>query len=882
MSLAALADHMASKGRGGDSMLVHMAPEEVQALQALAERHGKTLTINPETGQPEALSLKSLLPVIAGVALGPAGFGLMSAGMAGLTVGGITALATGDISRGLMAGLGAYGGAGLGEALAGAGAASAEGAAGALGVEGAATGAGSQAAMLAEQNAGFGAEGLGKLAESAKVAAGAAPSTSGALSSGLSAITKSPEAFGQFAKDNWKTLAAATIPPMLASEGVQTTTPRPTDTGSIRKFSYDPYTQTYTPLGVFPAAGYKGMADGGIVALAEGGPDYSKFDPANYMGQGTVSTQAEVDAANAARAAALANAPGQWADGKAISSYLPGFNPNDLTTQQTLGELNWRTGGADTTSQNFAAVATPAQVAAADTAWMNRKAELEAQDRAAGLLGPGQTITPTGGVASLTSAMPQAGAATPTAQTGIGTLIPEGTSSATAWHMQRGLGFGPVDQSIDNWFAKYNPVLATMSPAEQEAAMRAALAKEGMNEADVVKATGMGIAGHIQSQNLRNVSAGSLPGGVGGGANTVVNPNGTITTGPNIPGMPQTGFTGMGQVRDVYTQGGGNLGYTSYAPKTIDEFYQHYGNTGGSQQAYDYLMGKGAADITKPFTKTGEIMRPYSESVMGTPVNLATKRFIFDPVTRTYKDNPDFKPLSYDSTGNRSVGASANEIKAAAATKGGAGFQQMVDAGSVTYEQIAAALGITVEDAKKKFPKTAAAAANTQTSNTKDISTVGGGGDSGSGAAAAAAAASGEGGGMGNSGEGGGGAGEGGWAYGGVTRRMALGGLGALAAGGPAVYNLGGYSDGGRLLRGPGDGVSDSIPATIGDKQPARLADGEFVVPARIVSELGNGSTEAGARKLYAMMDRVQRARGKTTGKGKVAKDTNADKYLPA
>jgi len=106
------------------------------------------------------------------------------------------------------------------------------------------------------------------------------------------------------------------------------------------------------------------------------------------------------------------------------------------------------------------------------------------------------------------------------------------------------------------------------------------------------------------------------------------------------------------------------------------------------------------------------------------------------------------------------------------------------------------------------------------------------------------------------------------------------GGLSALASGG--MSHLGDYSDGGRLLRGPGDGVSDSIPATIANKRPARLADGEFVVPARIVSELGNGSTEAGARKLYAMMDRVQRARGKTTGKGKVAKDTRSDKYLPA
>jgi hypothetical protein len=96
------------------------------------------------------------------------------------------------------------------------------------------------------------------------------------------------------------------------------------------------------------------------------------------------------------------------------------------------------------------------------------------------------------------------------------------------------------------------------------------------------------------------------------------------------------------------------------------------------------------------------------------------------------------------------------------------------------------------------------------------------------------------------------------------------------------IASLGGYSDGGQLLRGPGDGVSDSIPATIGGHQPARLADGEFVVPARIVSELGNGSTEAGARALYKMMDRIQQSRKKTTGKDAVAKNTNAVKQLPA
>ena len=83
---------------------------------------------------------------------------------------------------------------------------------------------------------------------------------------------------------------------------------------------------------------------------------------------------------------------------------------------------------------------------------------------------------------------------------------------------------------------------------------------------------------------------------------------------------------------------------------------------------------------------------------------------------------------------------------------------------------------------------------------------------------------------------------------------------------------------GGRYLRGAGDGVSDSIPAKFERSgQPARLADGEFVIDARTVSEIGNGSSEAGARKLYAMMDRVHKAR-KSAKRGK---PSGADKYLP-
>jgi hypothetical protein len=90
--------------------------------------------------------------------------------------------------------------------------------------------------------------------------------------------------------------------------------------------------------------------------------------------------------------------------------------------------------------------------------------------------------------------------------------------------------------------------------------------------------------------------------------------------------------------------------------------------------------------------------------------------------------------------------------------------------------------------------------------------------------------------------------------------------------------HLGGYSDGGRMLKGPGDGMSDDIPASIAGRQPARLANEEFVIPADVVSHLGNGSSEAGARVLYEMMDRVRKAR---TGHTKQGKQINPQKLMP-
>ena len=98
----------------------------------------------------------------------------------------------------------------------------------------------------------------------------------------------------------------------------------------------------------------------------------------------------------------------------------------------------------------------------------------------------------------------------------------------------------------------------------------------------------------------------------------------------------------------------------------------------------------------------------------------------------------------------------------------------------------------------------------------------------------------------------------------------------------PDQRNVFGLAKGGmppRYIEGPGDGMSDSIPANIDGRQPAKLTDGEFVIPADVVSHLGNGSSKAGAKQLYAMMDRVRKAR---TGNEKQGKEINPQRLMPA
>jgi hypothetical protein len=402
-------------------------------------------------------------------------------------------------------------------------------------------------------------------------------------------------------------------------------------------------------------------------------------------------------------------------------------------------------------------------------------------------------------------------------------------------------GLAGLNSNIQYWFNQH--------PGASLNDVRSEMSKWELSDADIKRAMGKTpeelTTGKITEVYNPAVGAGGNTGAgvVGGG--TVVNPNGTVTTSPVIPGIPVGGFTGMTQVKDAYTTGGGSLGYVSPVVKNMDEFNTKYNKLSGDSAAmYDYLTGKPGARYPSA-SQNKELMKPYSEAVMGIQpaAGRPTQKYIFDKATQTYKANPDYIPVTYDTSGNRNTGLSFNAIKAALATPPADINKWMTDNG-VTLEQIAQALGLSITEAAALYGLTG-------TKKTAATATTGGGVDT-----------------SGTTDSGG----QGGMKNGGMMQSYAGGGLGSL----------GGYSDGGQLLKGPGDGVSDSIPASIGNRQPARLADGEFVVPARIVSELGNGSTEAGARKLYAMMDRVQKARGKTTGKDRVATNSRSDKYLPA
>ena len=209
-NLHPIAQAVQSQGRGKDTQLIHMTPNEVQGLQALAMANGGSLSINPSTGLPEAGFLDKILPAVAGFALGPAGFGVMSSLGAGLTVGGLTALTSGDLGKGISAGLGAWGGSELGGALQGLGSS-------AIGGQAA-----SNATTLATQQ---GKAGIGAAANAAREAAVQEATKSELIKEGarqaLSDPSKAVEAFGGLS--GAAKVAGAVGAPMLADQLSQQT-----------------------------------------------------------------------------------------------------------------------------------------------------------------------------------------------------------------------------------------------------------------------------------------------------------------------------------------------------------------------------------------------------------------------------------------------------------------------------------------------------------------------------------------------------------------------------------------------------------------------------------------------------------------------------------
>ena len=1038
MSLHVLADHMASKGRNGDSMLVHMTPGEVAGLHALALKHGGELTINPDTGLPEASFLKSLLPMLAGAALnffvpglgaavGSAFGGLSAAAGTGIAVGGLTTLATGSLSRGLMAGMGAYGGAGLAEGFANAGANAMTTA-----------GVGDYTASLAERgifptlesgavNPAFGEE-ASKLALETQKQALARPLAE-RISAGFDAAATNPLGF---AKDNFKPLAAAAAP-IMADMMVPTTTKMPaaTDTGYIRQKVYDPGTQTYRSLTPVKANEwkdrsfsdiYRGYNGGGIVALAAGGTGQTVADLyadlgrtpdkegqafwESSFGTGPVTEDQKASFMQSANSVIGAETKSALEDAYArndvgainqliadnritaqnIGDTWKGFDTSGITGLQLytpptatatataadagtgIATLNNTGAATGATGTNLAAFSNdytganindyiannkldaagitaaakqfnvdPAQITAAQNAqnivtnvyrnvlgrdpdpaglswWTNQimNGDRTGQEMYEEFTKSAKSLLGTGGTKELFKEMSLADATkdfggyqsadkrTIADEWVRNTLGREVTDAdrQTQWYKDASdsskMNTIGIAEDIYSKFKNFAYENAGNTVKQKIAEAKATLSKNGLTEADVLRQTGKTIAELIGSgMNLENdlFKASQLlkPGQKAGfDFNTITkakpvinntfdsstavsrqttnpygnatnpgdltyNTDGTVTVQPNIPYRPYGGFSGMGEVRDAYTQGGGSLGYTPYAPKTAAEHAVLYNNlTGDSEAAYNYLMGKGGAKYPVK-SRVGEIATPYKESVLGYPAS-TNKAYNYDAATGKMVRNPDYVAPGRDAAGNVNYTMSLSEMKKYLTTNplSGQELYNWAQENGASAQDIADATGRKLSEVYAEFRAAAKKTADDKktATTTTDTGTYDGGGGGGGGEAA-----------------------------GGLQTSYAMGGY---AVGG-GLGTLGSYSDGGRLLKGPGDGVSDSIPATIGQKQqPARLADGEFVIPARIVSELGNGSTDAGAKKLYAMMDRVQRARGKTTGKNKVAANSRAEKYLPA
>ena len=682
MSLQHAAQHLASKGRGDDKVLVHMTRGEVKSLNDLAMAHGGQLTINPQTGLPEAGFLSAMLPMIAGAALTGLSGGVINPMTAGFMVGGLRTAQSGSLKKGIMAGFGAYGGAGLAES--------------------------------------FGAAGAGSTT-TLEGAAAPNPITPPAAPNGVvQDVSGSGQAFiknsaGEYVPNPFHADAQAlnaantpmvqqTLPPMTAQPPVQD----PTGLTMTNAQGVGPATN--------PSAGLQPPVE--KMAFPGAGESYT-VTPKSFADLSTPSERL--------------SAMGRGASFENAGNYVA--------------------------AKPYTSLAAATQVASD----MRKDPVKPEPDR-----DMGQRYSFTGGKLEPTPA--------PDVPTYEDMLTKQGNygrqrqyfnnptytaiSPTAAKDLYNFAGGGPIEMMSNQAAMGAN----TMYPMSNMATSSFATPYQSPVSTNMLAPsgdTGVGMNGEPNMQGTRMAEGGEAEGAV-------------AESRPSYTYDPQT---------RKYI-GGPSMGGASSAP-------QDFGASAAAGLD-SFSAGVARDGMTTPM---GSYIPPSSNGIPS---------YAYNPQTRQYIQMADGGIPRYRIGGDLDIQDAPDDQPVGP-------IGRLLGMTRRREQDANPGLGYMYNPEQQQY-----------------------------------------------------------------VQQQASGGLS------DAGYNLGGYSDGGRLLRGPGDGVSDSIPAVIGKKQPARLADGEFVVPARIVSELGNGSTEAGARKLYAMMDRIQAARKKTVGKNKVAHNSRSSKYLPA
>jgi hypothetical protein len=735
MSLQLAAQHLSHQGRGGDSTLVHMSPREVKSLNDLAMAHGGQLSINPQTGLPEAGFLSSILPMVAGAALTASGVG---APMAALMVGGGMTLMTGSLEKGLMAGLGAYGGANLGESLL-------------------ASGADPAAAGLSQANIEPYLSGPGAAGAEMSQAAAQATQTAQAAQTAEQAVA-SQQAAEQAARAQALASQAAPVAPAPVID--------PAEIAPIEPVS----------------SHYSVMQNNSPAFQANVPPPMSFMDKIKTMG-GNISPSNLLKFAK--------EDPMSAASGLA-SLYSPKEKKKEEKDNADMGQR-----------YGFSANPTSGQSGQNSTTTPFPTPDIYGREQR--------------------YSAPSYTKLTPEQAKSMYGFADGGTAQANTPQ--------PATQPI--------PMPQFTNAGKQPSSETPAL--QAFNQMQAQRA--------VQAQTPQYASTPAT-----GGAPAANAP--TPTTVEELYG------TYLGRTPE---KGGLDFWNKHFGP-SVDasevERFKHatIPELAANRKLAEQTGGPLAHEFNQYLRQTvGEPNQPQAPTAPTTTDS--SSELIYDPVKQTYIKNPNFvdaaaaaavvepEPFVYTGAGSGDWRNGGNpypkNVWATGTNKAAGGLMDAYAAGGMTKADRMAAASSYI-GGNTSYPQahslTNRFSTPTQIPISEDVVSRNG------------------------------------------TRINLSTGEERLASGGisDAGYNLGGYSDGGQLLRGPGDGVSDSIPAVIGKKQPARLADGEFVVPARIVSELGNGSTEAGARKLYAMMDRIQSARGKTVGKGKVAKNSRADRLLPA